>query len=385
MNQTSANKKIAFANALRGIASLSVLLAHYVVMFSIIKGAVQGFPPVPGNTYPRWLVQLAMVAPDFEIGAFGVALFFLVSGFVIPNSIASLPDSFRGRLGFVVARIFRIWPTYLVGFCVSMCALCIAAVHSNALAYMPYWHITLENVLIHATLFRDWFNTPMLDGIVWTLEIEIKFYLFALLFWRGIANGRAYVFAAIAVAALLAIPYKPIEMVGMEAPANFLFALRFILFMFIGVAFNYHLRGLLNLKKMFFYAAAMLLIFIYCSIEESAESKMTISCCAAFLAFLGLYLFKSGWSGGRVFTFLADISYPMYVSHAVFGYVGMRWMIEIGFPALIALSVQTAVTISLSWSIHRIIEAPTHRLGKSLSKIVAGKPKQSSVARDAMI
>ncbi|MCQ4062259.1 acyltransferase, partial [Klebsiella pneumoniae] len=57
--------------------------------------------------YLGWLHRL----PQFNWGAFGVALFFLISGFVIPFSFVKAT-----WLSFLVGRFFRIFPLYAVGF-----------------------------------------------------------------------------------------------------------------------------------------------------------------------------------------------------------------------------------------------------------------------------
>src|SRR6201999_2953774 len=54
----------------------------------------------------------------FSAGDFGVSLFFLISGFVIPFSFAN-----RSRLGFVLSRVCRLWPTYAVGVSITIMAL----------------------------------------------------------------------------------------------------------------------------------------------------------------------------------------------------------------------------------------------------------------------
>jgi peptidoglycan/LPS O-acetylase OafA/YrhL len=51
--------------------------------------------------FPTYLLWLHTSVPQFSWGAFGVALFFLVSGFVIPFSLRAGPS-------FLVARFFRI-------------------------------------------------------------------------------------------------------------------------------------------------------------------------------------------------------------------------------------------------------------------------------------
>jgi len=46
--------------------------------------------------------------PGIYKGGFGVALFFLISGFVIPFSFLRYT-----RTGFAIARILRLWPAYM--------------------------------------------------------------------------------------------------------------------------------------------------------------------------------------------------------------------------------------------------------------------------------
>ena len=61
------------------------------------------------------MAELALSFP-LNWGPFGVALFFVISGFVIPFSFETY-----GRLDFIVARFFRIYPTYLTGLSFERC------------------------------------------------------------------------------------------------------------------------------------------------------------------------------------------------------------------------------------------------------------------------
>ena len=98
----------------------------------------------------------------------GVGLFFLVSGFVIPFSFERYD-----RLGFLVARFFRLWPTYAIG--VRLTAAAIWVGNSLAGQVFPY---SGGEVLINSILgLREALLARNFDGIVWTLEIEIKFYV----------------------------------------------------------------------------------------------------------------------------------------------------------------------------------------------------------------
>ncbi len=69
--------------------------------------AVAGLTGIIRSSVPWPAGAELVIASPINFGAFGVALFFLISGFVIPLSFQSY-----GRLDFLVARFFRIYPTY---------------------------------------------------------------------------------------------------------------------------------------------------------------------------------------------------------------------------------------------------------------------------------
>jgi peptidoglycan/LPS O-acetylase OafA/YrhL len=68
--------------------------------------------------------------------------------------------------------------------------------------------------------------------------------------------------------------------------------------------------------------------------------------------------------------FLANVSYPLYALHATMGYLGIRWMIDEGIPPLAALGLQTAIALLLAWITHKLVEMPTHRLGKAAARSI---------------
>ncbi|NWE12403.1 acyltransferase [Pseudomonas yamanorum] len=355
-------QRIAFANTLRGVASLSVLLLHYVLMINYMQGSYAGLSSLPGAFYHPWLVNSVNFFSMINLGAFGVSLFFLISGFVIPFSVSSFASKNSGRTRFFINRVFRIWPTYAVGFAVSLAALEIASyVSGTATSY------TLGHLLAHVSLFRDWTGYLAIDGVVWTLEVEAKFYLFMLVFWGAIANQKLWPIAVLCIAMVFASRYG----VGVSNPdtlfLNILFPIKYLFFMCIGIVFNYHYRGTLTTEKLFAISIFMIGVFSYVCAKEKWADIVLIAYISSFVLFTIMYLFARDWTGGRVFSFLADISFPLYACHAAMGYVGIRLMVGWGLPSALALLIATALALVLSWCIHIVIENPSHRLGKRIA------------------
>jgi peptidoglycan/LPS O-acetylase OafA/YrhL len=360
--------RIEFANALRGIAALVVVFGHYVLVFNAIRGGYRSFPPLPEPPFPlaaqvftTWPLSL------LNVGPFGVAIFFLISGLVIPISVDKLGKVNEGRIAFVIGRLFRIWPTYWAGLTVSVLAI---AAGAALIGVTPVFRPNSE-ILANASLFRDWLGHHQIDGVVWTLEIEAKFYLFILVFWVAIRDCRLLPLFIIAGAAILAAPLGvTYDMtLGAVGIPNFLYPLPYLSFMGIGISFSYHFRGRLHIIGLFLVAAALFATFAYSLSFQPYGQSSIIAFGYALVLFGGMYFFAPAWTGGRTVSFFANISFPLYASHAAFGYVSLAVMIGmLGWNPLIALAVQFVAAILLAWIVHRRIEVPTHQFGKTIGK-----------------
>ena len=97
---TKASSRLASLDWLRGLASLWVLFYHIDITMQKEKYFA---------AEPLW--NLAAV------GYRGVDLFFVLSGFVMTLTLyGSKKDSRAGTIDFVIRRIFRIFPLYLLFF-----------------------------------------------------------------------------------------------------------------------------------------------------------------------------------------------------------------------------------------------------------------------------
>ena len=164
----------AFAHLLRGVAALSVIVFHTTWVFWQWPAAVASLLDVPasqaGGGLHLWPTAFAGMS-WFNLGSFGVALFFLISGFVIPYALMR-----QSRLGFLAARVLRLWPTYAVGL-----ASTIAWLGLLSWAFGQAFPLRWADVVRHFALgARDLTATPTIDGVVWTLEVEVRFYLLCL-------------------------------------------------------------------------------------------------------------------------------------------------------------------------------------------------------------
>ncbi len=170
--------RLTWLDALRGYAAVVVALFHLS-------------PTVIGRER-----HLAM-HEHFDFGRYGVLLFFLVSGYVIPMSLERHGSLRR----FWVGRIFRIYPAYLL-----------AIVAGLALAFSGWQRLdvtlykeTVASILGHVTMLSDLLGLRTATRPMWTLTYEMVFYLIvAGLFVWGRHRDSAWWAAGLALTVLVA-------------------------------------------------------------------------------------------------------------------------------------------------------------------------------------
>lgn len=362
------NNRLEFANTLRGLACVVVMISHYILTFEFIHGRYDGFSAVPHPIFPKWIKWPFLDILSYAVGGFGVALFFLISGLVIPMSVDAMSRGSLPRVAFFISRVFRIMPTYAVGAAISVVALVFGARYNGNATYV----FDVNTYAMNVSLFRDWMGGLQFDGVVWTLEVESKFYIVVLLFWALLRKRSLVPLATIAILAILATPFVTGYPVTWNPPDNFVWYVKYLMFMGIGVAFNYHYRGSISTKELRLIAFTLMATFAaVCSLDGTAL-EVPGSYAAALLLFSWVYAYRRNWTGGPVLRFFARISFPLYAVHAPIGYVSLRILVGLGWSGLSALAVVTPCVIFIAWIMHFLIETPTQIAGKWL----AGKLQQ---------
>ena len=142
----TADGRYEFLDALRGVAALLVALQH---------GAETLLP------------RLAARAP-INLGETGVVLFFLLSGVVIPPSLAR----HRSHRRFWLKRVLRLYPAYWASL--AGCLLLVAA------GLFPPPFVAMRHpaagALLNLTMLQSFFGIPSAIGVYWTLPLELAFY-----------------------------------------------------------------------------------------------------------------------------------------------------------------------------------------------------------------
>jgi peptidoglycan/LPS O-acetylase OafA/YrhL len=157
--------RLAWLDALRGFAALCVVFDH---------GSTLLLLPVHNFLY-HWL----------NFGEYGVFVFFLVSGYIVPASLER-----KGSLrAFWTSRGFRLYPMYAAALVLAAIAYwnrfgTIRGAEHHPLTAVMSWLLMLPNLL----------TGPNVPNVTWTLSYEMVFYLLlaALFSWSIHARSRDY-------------------------------------------------------------------------------------------------------------------------------------------------------------------------------------------------
>ncbi len=383
--------RLAWLDALRGIGAVAVLLEHLLPWF------------MPALR-PYW----------FNLGMYGVLVFFLVSGYIIPVSLER-----RGDVrAFWISRVFRLYPIYLL----VAAAVLVMAIWMPVREQVPR---DLSSVSAHATMLLDVVHLGGLADTMWTLSYEMVFYLVVTALFVGGAHRAsgtyAVGFGAVAVVAGLLLTGPLLEGPWPAYVSGVLF--------FAGLACLIsgrfqkaaaYVLGAMALVLLIFSgfvpwlgAAILAVMFAGTAIrrwEQGAGGLWPVAAATVLVALAPVWSEQAGWwwvrpgpwfatmalAGAtfaaamalrerrlpRFLVWLGLVSYSIYLlhhpllrlMHAVVGDVrDAGQVVQLSLSAAFVL-----VVLGLSLLTHRYVELPMQRLGRRLARGPGASPAASS-------
>lgn len=327
MNAPSSKPRLLELDAFRGIAAVAVVLFHYTTRYQELYGHVS--PPLF----------------FFSYGYYGVDLFFMISGFVIFMTL----EKTRHAADFMVSRFSRLYPAYWAAIVLTF-----TLVHVLGL---PGREVTLRDALINLTMFQEFFKTPHVDGVYWTLQVEMLFYLLMLglyqVNWLKYMDGVLFAWLGLRLVYSLAGYFWHIDLPFIVYK---IFILQFIPYFAMGIVFFRLRHGtILPMRACAFIVACLLLIVL----GEGWRDAI-----AATLCVLAFYVFVRGraqWLGHSVFVYFGTISYSLYLLHENIGWALMRRFESFFGDANLSVALTLICALALATALTYTIEKPALR------------------------
>lgn len=349
--QNTKSARIPALDLLRFAAALAVTLYHYVSCY-----------PAPADAA---LMPVAAVSAVTRYGYMGVDLFFMISGFVI---LWSSWD--RGALDFTISRITRLYPSFWASLIFT--ALCIWLL-APLVPHVPVPALTARTIAANATMLPAVLKAPLIEGVYWTLEIEIRFYalVFVLLLFRSLhrIEPLLYAWLALTIASLFVqLPWVLNYLGLIPYGAFFASGCLFFLVMSKGWSIARGLGLLVGLITSMAVAAEQRGQFLT---ADSTSAVVVPALVAVFFA-LFLVVIRRGNAGpARTSYWLGALTYPMYLTHAMIGlllYELMRPSVGVVASLAVITVLSFIIAIALTITVDIPARKPFARLLKSVAK-----------------
>ena len=323
------NSRLVEVDSLRGLAALSVVLFHYTTRFAELFGASQ--PP----------------SLSFPLGSFGVNLFFIISGFVI---FMTLEKTSR-PMYFVVSRFSRLFHAYWVAIIVTF-----AITHWLGL---PGKLVDMATALANLIMIHGLFRIPHVDGVYWTLEVELLFYCGMFLLYRF--NRLHLIHYALLGLLVLRVVYFVLKQTfGIELSWTLsrIFILNYIPWFALGIsiclATTRHGAG--NWRKPAMTAGCAILTLLI-------VSSWFVALLGTILALAVFFAAKGRLAPLRhpILVWLGSITYPLYLLHENIGWSLQLRLKALGVPMDLTILAALACSLALATALTRCVEQPAMR------------------------
>jgi peptidoglycan/LPS O-acetylase OafA/YrhL len=222
-------------------------------------------------------------------------------------------------------------------------------------------------VLAALTLGNYLIGTPPVNGVAWTLIIEVLFYLTVLLLLPLLkARPRTAIVLAFAGLALL-------QAIARTNAVVFLVAVNgvYVTFLFLGSLV--YLRWAQKIGNGFFVlaTAAFWGLFLYGIAKIVLQPPWTlsgygVSYAFAWFAFVALLLVDRRLRLPRIPAFFSRISYSLYLNHGGLGMLALTLLYpRTGF--VVAATIAFVMVVAISTASYRWVEVPSQRLARRLT------------------
>lgn len=317
---------------LRFIAALSVVFFHY---------AFRGYAADLMTTMPY-----PILAPISKYGYLGVELFFIISGFVILMTAAN--GSLRG---FVVSRIVRLYPAFW--------ACCTISFAVTIAIGTPWYSATIGQYLANMTMLSEFVGVPSIDGVYWSLFVEMRFYAFVavVLLIGKIHQAQSFIIFWLITSVMLEILHlgklRYLLLVGNSA--YFIAGATYFLIWSQGITLTRVCIIIVSWLLAVYQSVTVLPIF-----EKHYKASMNPYVVAGvitgfFFIMLFVSLRRTGSFGQKRWLLVGALTYPLYLLHQNIGFM----VFNIAYPSVNShlLFWGTIVTVlALAFAVHIFVE-----------------------------
>jgi peptidoglycan/LPS O-acetylase OafA/YrhL len=329
MTATSLTDRIDNLDVLRAVAALAVCFFHFR------RGSM-----FEGSFYQE-------VA---SFGHYGVDVFFVISGFVIPLALWKRGFGLSQTGGFWLSRFVRLYPAYLLASGVALLLWYLSAAMPGFRGSLPP-PLTLAQVWSNLALTADVFRQDWFLEVAWTLAIEAQYYvLVALVF--PVFTGR---WPALRVPVLWLWILSPLVM------ENSYLVFRWTALFGMGLVVMLGQAGMLG--RAWMWVLLTVSVAVQWWARDGVSAGVGLGTALVILLVPPLRMPALMWVGG--------ISYSLYLLHLPVGGRVMNYLERFGdvaWVAVLAVPLALAASLLAAFLFYKLVEAPSHAWARKVGR-----------------
>ena len=334
---------------IRGVASLLVIYSHVVG---------QWLDPVHGGSWPTDAVQSYVAEPlhvSQSFGFFGVALFFVVSGFIVTatGTRETVP-------AFAVKRLLRIYPPLVVAVLLSALVITIGGVPLLAASDTSSGHLLASASLLNYLLVPQ----VIIIGAAWTLVVEVAFYLLTALLLPVLRQTPVVaVVIELALVTTVVAVYKDLGASFFLLAVSVSFLPVLVLGQLVWAVWDHRAPLWAGLVL----GGTSWAIFVWAGQRDTGrlDSSYDVAAFYAVLVLIAGLAVEGRLRRHAVWSFFSDRSYSLYLVH---GAVTLPVLLSLDgrTPPAVSLVLALAATAAVVEVVLRLVERPSQRLARAL-------------------
>ena len=335
MSRSMKSARLKELDSLRGFAALSVVIYHFTTGYSDLIGWREG------NLFLR-----------FNFVRAGIAVFFVISGFVIFYSLQNV----RKPLDFLLSRISRLIPPYYAAMSITIFIITVGPFN--------FRHVGLLDIPANLIMAAPIFKSATIDGPYWTLTREILFYFTISIFYFIIGRDRVlYCLMGWLLLSISLNMYLEIEnyywITGVGSAIMLVTNGQFSYLFVIGIVLYKIWSGDRSVVVMVTLALALVASGFS---EWPSHHHFSLANLGSTLAYTATVAMTVIWRPSvlrwPVLVWFGTISYSLYLIHETLGFYVIHVLQSKNVDANICVAVACASVIAVAALLQRFVEVP---------------------------
>lgn len=323
-------KRIKELDLIRAISAIFIMLYHYTTRYEMSIGHIKS------NYFL-----------DVKYGYMAVAVFFILSGFLVAFKINEEKSSFK----FFIKKLIRIYPSYIIAMILTTIVIFIGG--------EPFADrlCSVKEFIANLFILTQYLGVKQVDGVYWTLTIEMTFYIIVagVILLKKNKNIKLLSLLWIIICLILniiSLYFNPMIIKGLKI----LFISTYSQLFIIGIIMCLIYKE--ENSKINYFTLLLCIINQYFALGLEYTIFLIVFVVLLYLIIIKIIKLPKWLCENRIVHLMSSISYPFYLVHQFIGFVIIYYLEKNNFIGEYNIIIPFIIMVGVAYLIHRFIETP---------------------------